>query len=98
MDFKDKLNYYIKQLNITSKQLSNKSNISESVISRYKKGERTPLINSSQLNDLINALNNINIEKNQPIKENIKIELEQLIKNKNNFNYDNFCNISSIDS
>ena len=89
MDFKDKLNYYIKQLNITSKQLSNKSNISESVISRYKKGERTPLINSSQLNNLINALNNINIEKNQPIKENIKIELEQLIKNKNNFNYDN---------
>lgn len=89
MDFKDKLNYYIKILNITSKQLSNKSNISESVISRYKKGERTPLINSSQLNNLINALNNINIEKNQPIKENIKIELEQLIKNKNNFNYDN---------
>lgn len=89
MDFKDKLNYYIKELNITSKQLSNKSNISESVISRYKKGERTPLINSSQLNNLINALNNINIEKNQPIKENIKIELEQLIKNKDNFNYDN---------
>ena len=89
MDFKDKLNYYIKQLNITSKQLSDKSNISESVISRYKKGERTPLINSNQLNNLINALNNINIEKNQPIKENIKIELEQLIKNKDNFNYDN---------
>ncbi len=89
MDFKDKLNYYIKQLNITSKQLSNKSNISESVISRYKKGERTPLINSNQLNNLINALNNINIEKNKPIKENIKIELEQLIKNKDNFNYDN---------
>ena len=62
MDFKDKLNYYIKQLNITSKQLSNKSNISESVISRYKKGERTPLINSNQLNNLINTLNNINIE------------------------------------
>ena len=89
MDFKDKLNYYIKQLNITSKQLSDKSNISESVISRYKKGERTPLINSNQLNNLINTLNNINIEKNQPIKENIKIELEQLIKNKDNFNYDN---------
>ena len=89
MDFKDKLNYYIKILDITSKQLSKKSNISESVISRYKKGERTPLINSSQLNNLINALNNINIEKNQPIKENIKIELEQLIKNKDNFNYDN---------
>ena len=89
MDFKNKLNYYIKELNITSKELSKKANISESVISRYKKGERIPLINSSQLNNLINALNNINIEKNQPIKENIKIELEQLIKNKNNFNYDN---------
>jgi len=89
MDFKNKLNYYIKELNITSKELSKKANISEYVISRYKKGERTPLINSSQLNNLINALNNINIEKNQPIKENIKIELEQLIKNKNNFNYDN---------
>lgn len=89
MDFKNKLNYYIKELNITSKELSKKANISESVISRYKKGERIPLINSSQLNNLINALNDINTEKNQPIKENIKIELEQLIKNKNNFNYDN---------
>ena len=88
MDFKDKLNYYIKELNITSKELSNKSNISESVISRYKKGERTPLIGSNQLNKLITALNNINIEKQNPIKENIKIELEQTIEDKDNFNYE----------
>ena len=41
------------------KKLSNESGLSESVISRYRSGERTPVKNSEQLNKLTKALFNI---------------------------------------
>ena len=41
---------YLKELNCSSKKLSNESGLSESVISRYRSGERTPVKNSEQLN------------------------------------------------
>lgn len=59
MNFKEVLNEYLKELNCSSKKLSNKSGLSESVISRYRSGERTPLKNSEQLNKLTKALFNI---------------------------------------
>lgn len=59
MNFKEVLNEYLKELNCSSKKLSNESGLSESVISRYRSGERTPLKNSEQLNKLTNALFNI---------------------------------------
>ena len=59
MNFKEVLNKYLKELNCSSKKLSNESGLSESVISRYRSGERTPLKNSEQLNKLTNALFNI---------------------------------------
>ncbi len=59
MNFKEVLNKYLKQLDCSSKKLSNESGLSESVISRYRSGERTPLKNSEQLNKLTNALFNI---------------------------------------
>lgn len=59
MNFKEVLNEYLKELNCSSKKLSNESGLSESVISRYKSGERTPLKNSEQLNKLTKALFNI---------------------------------------
>ena len=59
MNFKEVLNKYLKELNCSSKKLSNESELSESVISRYRSGERTPLKNSEQLNKLTNALFNI---------------------------------------
>ena len=40
MSFKDILNEYLEKINCSSKELSNVSNISESVISRYRSGER----------------------------------------------------------
>mgnify|MGYP004606682885 FL=1 len=59
VNFKEVLNEYLKELNCSSKKLSNESGLSESVISRYRSGERTPLKNSEQLNKLTNALFNI---------------------------------------
>lgn len=59
MKFKEVLNKYLKELNCSSKKLSDESGLSESVISRYRSGERTPLKNSEQLNKLTNALFNI---------------------------------------
>jgi DNA-binding Xre family transcriptional regulator len=59
VNFKEVLNEYLKELNCSSKKLSNESGLSESVISRYRSGERTPLKNSEQLNKLTKALFNI---------------------------------------
>ena len=59
MNFKEVLNKYLKELNCSSKKLSNESGLSESVISRYRNGERTPVKNSEQLNKLTKALFNI---------------------------------------
>ena len=59
MNFKKVLNEYLKELNCSSKKLSNESGLSESVISRYRSGERTPVKNSEQLNKLTKALFNI---------------------------------------
>ena len=87
MTFKDKLNEYLKKLNITSKTLSEKTNISQSVISRYRSGERTPLKESKQLEAIINTINEINTKQNQIIQENIKEELEKTTK-KDTFNYE----------
>ena len=53
MIFKEKLNYLIEEVNCTSKELSAKSGISETVISRYRRGERTPKENSPQLKNLL---------------------------------------------
>mgnify|MGYP004548673473 FL=1 len=59
MKFKEVLNKYLKELDCSSKKLSGVSGLSESVISRYRSGERTPVKNSEQLNKLTKALFNI---------------------------------------
>ena len=65
MNFKEVLNKYLKELNCSSKKLSNESGLSESVISRYRSGERTPVKNSEQLNKLTKALFNIAKDSNK---------------------------------
>ena len=49
MKFKDKFNEILRDLNCTSRRLSVESGISESVISRYRSGERTPKSDSEQI-------------------------------------------------
>ena len=51
MKFKDTLNKYLKELDCSSKKLSNESGLSESVICRYRSGQRTPIKNSKQINN-----------------------------------------------
>ena len=62
MTFKDTFNKLLKELNCTSRKLSINSGISESVISRYRSGERTPKKDSTQINKLIDTLYNISLE------------------------------------
>ena len=59
MKFKEVLNKYLEDLDCSSKKLSNVSKLSESVICRYRSGERTPIKNSEQMNKLTTALFNI---------------------------------------
>ena len=59
MNFKDKLNEYLKITNCSSKELSTLSNISETVISRYRNGQRVPKTNSKQLKSISGALEKI---------------------------------------
>ena len=90
MTFKELLNKYMDELDISSKELADKANISYPVISRYKTGERTPKLESSQLLNLASALEKLSIEKNiKHTKEEILENLTKAIKNEDNFNYDN---------
>ena len=91
MSFKDILNEYLEKINCSSKELSNVSNISESVISRYRSGERTPKENSEQINKLINAIYELANNKNIKIdKKEIEEKLNKSITKENNFDYDSF--------
>ena len=91
MSFKDILNEYLEKINCSSKELSNVSNISESVISRYRSGERTPKENSEQINKLINAIYELANNKNIKIdKKEIEERLNKSITKENNFDYDSF--------
>lgn len=65
MNFKNLLNIYLQELNCTPKQLSKASGLSQTVISRYRNGERIPLKNSKQLTELTAALFNIAQENNK---------------------------------
>ena len=56
MNFKEVLNKYLQELNCSQKKLSEVSNLSETVISRYRSGDRTPIKNSEQMKKLTTAL------------------------------------------
>ena len=93
MKFKEVLNKYLKELNCSSKKLSNESGLSESVISRYRSGERTPVKNSEQLNKLTKALFNIAKDSNKN-----KYTLDKIVSDFNSvltsddFDYTTFSN------
>ena len=93
MNFKEVLNEYLKELNCSSKKLSNESGLSESVISRYRSGERTPLKNSEQLNKLTKALFNIAKEsgKNKYTFDKIVSDFNIALPS-DNFDYTTFSN------
>ena len=93
MKFNEILNRYLKELNCSSKKLSTKSGLSESVISRYRSGERTPLMKSEQLNKLTTALFNIaqENEQKQYALDKIQKDFNTTLAN-NNFSFTTFSN------
>ena len=93
MKFKEVLNKYLKELNCSSKKLSNESGLSESVISRYRSGERTPLKNSEQLNKLTKALFNIakDSNKNKYTFDKIVSDFNSVLTS-DDFDYTTFSN------
>lgn len=93
MNFKEVLNEYLKELNCSSKKLSNESGLSESVISRYRSGERTPVKNSEQLNKLTKALFNIAKDngKNKYTFDKIESDFNSTLPS-DDFDYTTFSN------
>lgn len=93
MNFKEVLNKYLKELNCPSKKLSNESGLSESVISRYRSGERTPVKNSEQLNKLTKALFNIAKDngKNKYTFDKIESDFNSTLAS-DDFDYTTFSN------
>ena len=93
MKFKEVLNKYLKELDCSSKKLSNESGLSESVISRYRSGERTPVKNSEQLNKLTKALFIIakDSDKNNYTFDKIVSDFNSVLTS-NNFDYTTFSN------
>ncbi len=92
MNFKEILNKYMEELNCSPKDLSTESKISQTVISRYRKGERTPLKDSKQVKKLAFAL--FSISQRNGIKkytnEEILDDFNTAIDNRDTFDYEAF--------
>lgn len=90
MEFKDKFNELLNKLNCTSRKLSVESGISESVISRYRSGERTPKSDSKQIKKIIEALYNVSLEQKslKYTRKDIEKILINSLKEQNPFDYD----------
>lgn len=79
MLFYEQLNQYMEKLACTGKELAQQSDVSETVISRYRKGERAPSAQSVQLQKLSDGLAAIARERGIPDMDSSKI-------------FDVFCN------
>ena len=97
MNFKEVLNKYLKELNCSQKMLSESSGLSETVISRYKSGERTPTKNSEQLTKLTTAIFNISktMSKKQYTLDKIEKDFNKVLQN-DNFDYTTLSNNLNI--
>lgn len=52
MTFQEQLNLYIEELSCSGRELAQNSGISETILSRYRKGERLPGADSDYLKKL----------------------------------------------
>ena len=91
MSFNEKLNKYLTEFKISSKQLSEISGISESVISRYRSGKRIPKTDSDNFNSIVDAFFNISTKTDKSYtKEHIHKDLSLSITSLDDFDYDSF--------
>ena len=95
MTFCEQLNEYIKQIDCSSQELVSASGLTTSVISRYRRGDRSPNIRSKQLEQLVDGLyklfkyKKLNITREEIYNNlsntlyDISIDFEELRKNFN---------------
>lgn len=91
MNFQECLNNYIIQIRCNGKELARNSEISETVISRYRKGERTPYADSEYLKKLSDGIIKTAVEKGirdfqwdkvfQTLRESLKDDRDEPVFN-----------------
>ena len=95
MTFSEQLNKYLEQFDCSSQELVTASGLSSTVVSRYRKGDRTPSIKSKQLEQLVKGLYSVATDKKIDVSQDeiynslantlndVFIDFEQLSKNFN---------------
>ncbi len=95
MTFSEQLNKYLEQFSCSSQELVTASGLSSTVVSRYRKGDRTPSIKSTQLEQLVKGLCSIATDRKINISQDeiysslantlndVFVDFEQLSKNFN---------------
>ena len=98
MNFSECLNYYLNLLDCSSRELSNVSGISESLISRYRNGKRVPRVNSKQFEVLCTSICKISEDRleNKYDYDEVFNNLSNSISELNDFNYDGFSSQLNI--
>ena len=80
MTFNEQLNEYLRQLECSPKDLVITSGLTTSVISRYRRGDRTPTLKSKQLDQLADGLYKLSVMKKiNTTKEEIYITLSDTL-------------------
>ena len=89
MEFNQRLNDYIEELQCSAKDLAEASDLSATVVSRYRSGERVPAADSEQLKKLATGIANIAHSKgmHELDRESVLQELTDMLKG-NDWNYD----------
>ena len=73
MDFQEQLNMYMEKLHCTGRELASESGVSETIISRYRKGERIPAADSVYLKRLADGIAQLAAKRGQPDMEETHI-------------------------
>ena len=90
MNFQDTLNNYFEILNCSSKDLADNSELDPSLISKYRNGQRTPKVDSEQLEKISLGLYKISLNKKMELNKNeILLNLSEAIR-PNNINFETF--------
>lgn len=91
MKFNESINLYIEKLNCTAKDLAKASELSATVISRYRTGEREPALDSEQLHKLVSGI--VKLAKKNSVKDIVYDSVLSSLQNsltQKNTEYDNF--------
>ena len=73
MNFQEQLNMYMEKLHCTGRELASESGVSETIISRYRKGDRIPAADSAYLQRLVEGIAQLAEKRGEPDMEETHI-------------------------